>query len=579
MFVAEGAFHLCKSGPTGAVLESGIMERARKIMIIGLDGVPLNIIQQWMQTGQLPTLQRLVQKGTVGHLHSTIPPTSGPSWSSFVTGMNPGKTGIYDFLYRKEGTYHFPPVNASQRGGTTVWRYLSDAGYRVGVLNLPMSYPVEKINGFMVSGWMTPYAATDYVHPIELAAELEQEIGNYRIYPTETFAENRKDSFLQATYDLLDMRTRTALHLARTQPWEVFTAVFFDTDRVLHQLWHYLEPDHAWRDDHEDKAWIVREYFQKVDESIGRLLEYADEETLVIILSDHGMGRANNFIVLNNWLLDSGLLRLKRDPWTRLKELFFRRGFTLRNVHQVADRLGLAQQAEYVAGYFVDHLLKLAFLSFLDVDWSRSRAYSFGRHLGSIYLNVRGREPQGIVEPGAEYEAVRDEIERLAYEFRDPRTGRKLIGQVLRREEIYSGPYLEHAPDLILRPQEPSDIFFGLADFGHRETVSSVYRYSGMHRDYGMLIMQGPGVRRGATVEGASIQDIAPTVLHTMGLPVPADMDGKVIASAFEQEYMESFPVMIGDPAASAVDGMGSGYTEEGEKEIMERLEGLGYLG
>jgi predicted AlkP superfamily phosphohydrolase/phosphomutase len=359
----------------------------------------------------------------------------------------------------------------------------------------------------------------------------------------------------------------------------VFTAVFFDTDRVLHQLWHYFDPDHAWRDDHEDKAGIVREYFQKVDESIGRLLEYADEETLVIILSDHGMGRANNFIVLNNWLLDSGLLRLKRDPWTRLKELFFRRGFTLRNVHQVADRLGLARQAEYVAGYFVDHLLKLAFLSFLDVDWSRSRAYSFGRHLGSIYLNVRGREPQGIVEPGAEYEAVRDEIEGLAYDFRDPRTGRKLIGQVLRREEIYSGPYLDHAPDLILRPREPSDIFFGLADFGHRETVSSVYRYSGMHRDYGMLIMQGPGVRRGATVEGASIQDIAPTVLHTMGLPVPADMDGKVIAGAFEQEYMESFPVIIGDPAASAVDGMGSGYTEEGEKEIMERLEGLGYLG
>ena len=159
----------------------------------------------------------------------------------------------------------------------------------------------------------------------------------------------------------------------------------------------------------------------------------------------------------------------------------------MRNVHQVADRLGLARQAEYVAGYFVDHLLKIAFLSFLDVDWSQSKAYSFGRHLGSIYINVKGREPQGIIEPGAEYEAVRDEIERLAYEFRDPRTGRKLIGEVLRREEIYSGPYVEQAPDLILRPKEPSDIFFGLADFGHRETVSTVYRYTGMHRDDGML--------------------------------------------------------------------------------------------
>jgi predicted AlkP superfamily phosphohydrolase/phosphomutase len=555
------------------------MKQPKKIMIIGLDGVPLDLIRRWADGGYLTTLRRLMAGGAVGHLESTIPPTSGPSWSSFMTGMNPGKTGIYDFLYRREGTYSFPPVNASLRGGTTMWRYLSDAGYRVGVLNIPMSYPVEKVNGFMVSGWLTPYAATDYIHPPELADELAREVGNYRIYPTETFSEGRRESFLQATYDLLAMRTRTALHLARTQPWDVFMTVFFDTDRVLHQLWHYLERDHPWRHDDEDREGIVRDYFVKVDESIARLLEYADDETLVIILSDHGMDRANNFIVLNNWLLDSGLLRLKSDPWTRFKKLMFRSGFTLRNVHQIADRLGLARQAEYVAGYFVDHLLKIAFLSFLDVDWSRSRAYSFGRHLGSVYVNVKGREPQGIVEPGAEYEAVRDEIERLAYEFRHPATGRPLIGQVIRREEVYSGPYLDRAPDLILRPAEPSDIFFGLADFGHRDTVSTVYRYSGMHRDYGLLIMNGPGVHPGVTVEGARIRDLAPTVLHAMGLPVPADMDGQVLAQAFAGGYLDAFPVQIAEPGAALAPAGVVDYTEEGEKEIMERLQGLGYLG
>lgn len=554
------------------------MHRAKKILIIGLDGVPLDIIQRWGQSGHLPTLQSLIAGGAVGQLASTIPPTSGPSWSSFVTGMNPGKTGIYDFLYRGEGTYHFPPVSASLRGGKTIWRYLSDAGYRVGVLNLPMSYPVEPVDGFMVSGWMTPYAADDYTYPPELGAELEQVIGNYRIYPTETFTEARKESFLKASYSLLDMRTRTALHLARSQPWDLFMTVFFDTDRVLHQLWHYLDPDHPWRTDDEDREWIVRDYFQKVDESIARLLEHADSNTLVIVLSDHGMGQANSFIVLNNWLLDTGLLGLKQDPWTRFKAMMFRRGFTLRNIHQIADRLGLARQAEYVAGYFVDHLLKIAFLSFLDVDWSRSRAYSFGRHLGSIYVNVKGREPQGIVEPGAEYEAVREEIEQMAYEFRDPRTGRPMIGEVLRREEIYKGPYLDRAPDLILRPKEPSDIFFGLADFGHRDTVSTVYRYSGMHRDYGMLIMSGPGIPAGGRIEGANIQDIAPTVLHTMGLPVPADMDGQVLKDAFAAEYMAAFPVQIAEPTSTEAVNW-EGYTEEGEKEILERLEGLGYLG
>jgi predicted AlkP superfamily phosphohydrolase/phosphomutase len=560
-------------------MERNGVQKAKKVMIIGLDGVPLDIIQRWAGDGHLPTLRRLMDSGTSGHLRSTIPPTSGPSWSSFVTGMNPGKTGIYDFLYRREGSYDFPPVNASLRGGTTIWRYLSDAGRRVGVLNLPMSYPVEEVDGFIVSGWMTPYAATDYVYPSELGAELQREIGDYRIYPPETFSENRKDKFLRASYELLEMRTRTAVYLAETKPWDVFMAVFFDTDRLLHQLWHYLERDHPWRADQEDREWIVRDYFCKVDESIARLLEHTDEETQVFILSDHGMGRANSFIVLNNWLLDVGLLRLKRDPWTRLKELMFRSGFTLRNVHQIADRLGLARQAEYVAGYFVDHLLKIAFLSFLDVDWSESKAYSFGRHLGSIYVNVKGREPHGIVEPGAEYEAVRDEIERLAYDFCDPRTGRKLIGQVLRREEIYSGPYLDQAPDLILRPNEPSDIFFGLADFGHRATVSPVYRYSGMHRDHGMLIMSGPGIRQGDEIEGAAILDIAPTVLHVMGLPVPSDMDGRVIEDAFKDGYMEAFPLRFIEPTAEGMTKDGVGYTEEGEEEILERLRGLGYMG
>lgn len=548
-------------------------------MVIGLDGVPLDIIRRWAGGGYLPNLQRLMETGTVGHLRSTVPPTSGPSWSSFVTGKNPGKTGIYDFLYRREGTYNFPPVNASLRSGATIWRYLGEAGYHVGVLNLPMSYPVEAVNGFMVSGWLTPYTADDYIYPPELAAELERELGDYRIYPTETFTEGRRDSFLRASYDLLDMRTRTALYLAETKPWDVFMAVFFDTDRFLHQMWHYLDTNHPWRTDGEDRESFVRDYFVKVDETIGRLLEYADKDTQVIVLSDHGMGRADNFIVLNNWLLEIGMLQLKGDLWTRLKKLMFRSGFTLRNVHQVADRLGLAQQAEYVAGYFVDHLLKIAFLSFLDVDWTQSRAYSFGRHLGSVYINVKGREPKGVVEPGAEYEAVCDEITRQAYEFRHPDTGRKLIGQVVRREEVYSGPHLERAPDLILRPAEPSDIFFGLADFGHRSTVSTVYRYSGMHRDDGMLIMAGPGIRSGTEIQGAVIHDIAPTVLHVMGLPVPSDMDGHVLEAAFDEGYLQAYPPQIQEVLASEAGPGGIDYTEEGEKEIMERLEGLGYLG
>ena len=551
-----------------------------KVMVVGLDGVPLGLIRTWAEEGKLPTFRRLMEGGVVGQLRSTVPPTSGPSWSTFMTGKNPGKTGIYDFLYRREGTYHFPPVNASLRDGVSVWKLLSDQGRNVGVVNVPISYPVEEVNGYMISGWMTPYAAQDFSYPRDLWRELRDEIGYYTIYPTETFAESRRESFFKACDDLLDLRSRTVSYLMEKYPTDFFMAVLFDTDRVLHQLWHYLDPGHPWRrpGDGTDKSGEVVRYFQRVDEKVGQILDRADENTLVIVLSDHGMGPAHNFIVLNNWLLDVGLLQLKRDIPRVVKRWLFDAGFTLRNVHRIADRIGLAKHAEYKGLYSMDYLMKLVFLSFLDVDWSRSKAYSFGRHLGSIYLNVKGREPEGIVEPGREYEEVREEIMRLARDFVDSRTGEPLIGEIIKKEEVYSGPYLDRAPDLILRPRDERNIFFGLADFGSNATVDTVYRYSGMHRDYGLLIMSGKGVKSGGSVEGAGIEDLAPTILYAMGCPIPGDMDGKVLGDVFTEEFKAQVPLIHGEEASSR-ELEESGYSEEAEEEIKERLRGLGYLG
>jgi len=550
-----------------------------KVLVIGLDGVPLSLIEGWAKEGLLPTLQQVIEGGATGLLRSTVPPTSGPSWSSFMTGKNPGKTGIYDFLYRREGGYIFPPVNANQRDGKSLWRLLSEEGKRVGVVNVPMSYPVEEVNGFLIAGWMTPYSAQDFIYPPELYEELKREIGYYRIYPVETFAEERKDEFLKACDDLLDLRTRTSLYLMERYPWDLFMTVFFDTDRVLHQMWHYLDPTHPWRagEEGEDKSGPVKRYFQRVDKAIGELLSRVDDDTLVFIMSDHGMGPAHNFMVLNNWLLDTGLLKLKSDPFRWLKTGLFRAGFTLRNVHKIADRLGLAKHVEYKGLYSLDHLMKLVFLSFLDVDWSRSKAYSFGRHLGSIYINLRGREPEGAVPP-EEYEAVREEIVQLAREFVDPRTGEPLIGQILRREELYHGPHLDWAPDLILRPKDVRNIFFGLADFGSNVTVDTVYRYSGMHRDQGMLMMKGKAVSKGARIEGANIVDLAPTILYVLGLPIPQDMDGRPLQGAFQEEYVHAMPLAYSE-VGSSTGSKETGYTEEGEREIQERLKGLGYLG
>ena len=558
-------------------------ESGTRVLVVGLDGVPFDLLAAWSRAGVMPNLGRLIAGGSSGPLASTMPPTSGPAWSSFVTGKNPGKTGIYDFLYRRADGYVFPPVNASMRSGSSLWKILSKADRRVCAINLPLAYPVEAVNGALVSGWMTPYFATDFTHPPELADEIIRAVGDYRIYPSETFSEARKESFFTACDELLEMLTETSLHLLRRERWDLFMTVYFDTDRVLHQLWHALDPEHPWNERggvaaKGELGLAVERYFSRVDADIGRLLAAAGPDARVMVMSDHGMGRASRFIVLNNLLLRTGLMKMRRDPATRAKHLAFRAGITLRNVHRLADALGLAKHAEYKNVYSFDAVLKRIFLSFNNVDWARTKAYSFGRHYGSVFINLRGREPQGSVEP-VDYESVREEITETVLAWTDPELGRPLVSKVIRREDVYHGPRFEEAPDLILLPADPSDIFFGLSDFGSSRIWDQTYRYSGMHRDRGTLLAQGPGIRCGTTIDDAGIVDLAPTLLHWLDHGVPADMDGRVLTGMMTAESLADCPVRAAVAADHDEGHSAKDYDEREAREVMERLRDLGYLG
>ena len=561
---------------------SSLMSSRRRVLVIGLDGAPFPLLRQWADAGHLPTLHRLFSQGAAGLLASTMPPTSGPAWSSLATGKNPGKTGIYDFLYRRPGSYVFPPVNTGMRSGASLWRLLSDAGLKVGVVNLPISYPVEQVNGVFISGWMTPYFATDYTWPAGLGEELRQRVGDYRIYPAETFSERGARNFFRAADELLDLLTRTSLYLMERDDWDFFMTVYFDVDRVLHQLWHYLDDGHPWRKgDSRDTATLtepVLRYFRRLDADIARLLEKAGPGTTVLLMSDHGMGRASRFVVLNNLLLELGLIRLDSDLPTRLKAFALRRGVTLRNVHRLADRLGLAKHAEYKNVYSFDNVLKRFFLSFMNVDWERTQAYSYGRHYGSLFLNVKGREPRGSVEPSA-YERTRDDIAAAVLAYNDPELGRPLVSRVIRREDVYRGARFDEAPDLILLPYDDADIFYGLSDFGSSRIWDQTYRYSGMHRDNGVLAAFGPGIRPGPAPAAASIVDIAPTVLHLLGQQVPDDMDGRVLEEMLDADFVSAHPVRMRPAGDGAADGPAQrDYSDEEEAEVLERLRDLGYL-
>src|SRR6185369_2446973 len=363
---------------------------------------------------------------------------------------------------------------------------------------------------------------------------------------------------------------------------------YFDVDRILHQLWHALDPQHPWHKGRDVagraalEAQVLR-WFERLDADIARVIAKAGDDVTVLMMSDHGMGRASRFVVLNNLLLELGYLQLDQDPATRMKAFALRHGLSLRNVHRIVDRLGVAKHAEYKNVYSFDSVLKRMFLSFHNVDWSRSRAYSFGRHYGSLFLNMQGREPHGSVAP-ADYERTRDEIAEKLLAWRDPELGRPLVSRGMRREEIWHGPRIEEAPDLILLPEDDGDIFYGLSDFGSSRIWDETYRSSGMHRDNGLLVAAGPNVRRPdaasvpAPFPGASIIDLAPTILYLLDQEIPDDMDGQVLTSILDPELVRTRPIRRGAGGSDAGRGPLQEYSAEEEAEVMQRLRDLGYL-
>jgi predicted AlkP superfamily phosphohydrolase/phosphomutase len=223
-------------------------------------------------------------------------------------------------------------------------------------------------------------------------------------------------------------------------------------------------------------------------------------------------------------------------------------------------------------------LLKTFFLSFADVDWARTKAYSLG-NVGQIYVNVAGREPQGSVQPGAEYERVREEIISRLRELRDPETHEAVVQEIYRREEIYSGEYVELAPDIVFLPARLEYFGFGEYEFGSHKIIEAMKRgISGTHRMQGVFIAYGAGIEPGVELQGAALVDLAPTIMHLLGLPVPSHMDGRVLDEMLSPLFS---PAPYTGRVDTGYDGnvVGVGLTEEQQRVVAERLRGLGYVG
>ena len=566
-----------------------------RVLVIGLDGVTFDLLGPWIEAGELPNLQRLMQQGAWGKLRSTLPPISSSSWSSFVTGVNPGKHGLVDFVYPGADSYKVTMVNATSRRTRALWNWLNDAGYKVGLLGIPTTYPPEPVDGFMISGFLSPGPDSEWAYPPDLKEELSsvlghRGLGDFQLAPNERHRSTRHlDLFLDDLTASVENRTQAALYLMRTKPWDLFAVVYWDTDMVQHETWRLLDPTHPRHDPIEAATYgeQILNFHRKVDADVGRLLEEVEacsgeqEDTLVVVMSDHGFGPVHSFFLTNNWLANLGLVRFKRGPWTGFKRLLFRLGYTPLQMFRIVKALGMARLRKQVRFQQKAGLVNRLFLSFDDVDWSRTQAFSIGS-FGQVYINLAGERPQGIVQPGREYEELKERIAREALALRDPHTGEPLVERVYRREEVYSGPYVARTPDLIVQPRGWEYMAFGHADFGSNKLVEPIIGLSGHHRLDGVVILAGAGVKPDTQLQNASIMDLTPTILHAMGVHLPPDLDGRVLSEAFDDTSPVALPIVYsnrGDPGANIYkDGARvPELSDEEMEEVQEKLRGWGY--
>jgi predicted AlkP superfamily phosphohydrolase/phosphomutase len=535
------------------------------LLIIGFDGATFDLIRPWAAEGHLPNLARLMAEGVTADLASTLPPVTSPAWPTFMTGVNPGKHGVFDFI-QPHGE-NFTLVNSTRIRQPTLWRRLSSLGYRVGVLNVPVTYPPQEVNGFMVTDILSP-RNTIISHPPDLIDRHETEMGLYRVAPDIQYKPGNEAEFIADIYDLIHHHGRWALKLMQAEPVDVLMVHFIAMDIAKHALWRFMDHTHP-RYEPSPFENAIRDGYALVDDYIGRLMDRLPPCSNTIVMSDHGFGPLKNMVNLNVFFMERGLMKLKPDAITQLKSWAFRRGLTPANAYQWVARLGLQNSIARVSKKARNDIVG-KFLSFDSVDWSRTIAYSMG-HVGQVYLNRVGREPHGIVTD-VEYDRRLTEVCDVLADLSDD-DGRPILTNLIRGRDAYQGPYAEFGPDLHLELDHYAMIACPLFATEGKVMTRQIRGDSGCHRREGIFIGHGAGIRSGLELSEASILDLAPTILHLLGEAVPAIMDGRVL----EEALVDSVPVRYtADTEGDLADEQGFNPNEA--KQIEERLRGLGYL-
>ena len=460
------------------------MSRAKRVMVIGLDcATPQLLFDRF--AGELEHLGELRRQGIWGELTSIIPAITVPAWACSMTSRDPGQLGIYGFRNRTDHSYDGLGIATSTSvKEDAAWDVVSRAGKSVVLLAVPPSYPPRPVNGCVVGCFMTPSTKSEYTYPSSLRGDIERAVGDYKI-DIEEFRTEDKARLVREAHEMTKQHFALFRYLTRTRPWDFAMMVEIGVDRIHHGFWQYFDETHHRYEAGNPYRDVIRDYYRLVDREVGLTLSELDDETAVVVYSDHGARKMVGGVCINEWLVREGYLTLRNTPTSPTR------------------------------------------LSMGDVDWPRTKAWGEGGYYGRVFINVRGREPEGTVSPD-EYEAFRDGLAARISAIPD-HEGRDMGTKVYKPEEIYR-EVRNVPPDLL--------VYFG--DLAWRSVglvgTSSVHTFENdtgpddaNHAQQGIFVMKAPGLQGGRELKDLQLVDCGPTVLDLLGLPVPAGMVGRAI--------------------------------------------------
>jgi len=434
---------------------------------------------------ELPNIKKMVENGFHTILESCHPPITIPAWMVMMTGKSPGELGVYGFRHRKGSSYNQGWIATSTSiREKRVWDYLAELGKRSCLIGVPPSYPPYRVNGNLVSCFITPSDKNEYTYPADLRNELESLVSNY-VFDV-AFRTDDRDAILNSLYEMTEKRFTIVKHLMNKEPWSFLMFVEIGVDRIHHAFWKYHDVKHSKYVPGNKYEDVIKDYYKFIDHKIGELIDLADDDTYILTVSDHGTAGMKGCFCINEWMMNEGYLSIKQYP---------------------------SKQTE---------------IDKCEIDWSKTKAWGWGGYYARIFLNVKGREQLGVIPP-EEYEKVRQELREKLSKIRGP-NGETFENKIYTPEELYSSVNGDK-PDLM--------VYFDNLYWRSAGTIGHKSFYldendtgpdDSVHWFDGIFILYNKKKSKKMSRDRMSIYDVAPNILDMMGIAIPSGMHGRVVS-------------------------------------------------